>query len=101
MELASLSVRFFDLTNLRDFKGSSLNFHQRSHATLEHAFNRTRRVIMSTDVPQDAATKSPPAPPSGANEDEPRYGGYTRFEIELEVRYSPSHSYSSLSSRVC
>ncbi|KAK3383530.1 SOH1-domain-containing protein [Lasiosphaeria ovina] len=31
----------------------------------------------------DSSTKEPPAEP-GANQDEPKYGGYTRFELELE-----------------
>ncbi|KZL80799.1 mediator of rna polymerase ii transcription subunit 31 [Colletotrichum incanum] len=40
---------------------------------------------MTTTAPEQAA--SPPPPPS---DNEPVYGGFTRFEIELEVRIPPS-----------
>lgn len=39
----------------------------------------TMAADASQDVPMDM---SPPAPPT----DEPMYGGYSRFEIELEVQ---------------
>ncbi|KAF3359593.1 hypothetical protein VdG1_02148 [Verticillium dahliae VDG1] len=36
------------------------------------------------DVPM---TNLPPAAPAGADDNEPVYGGFTRFEIELEPPY--------------
>ncbi|KAK0387836.1 hypothetical protein NLU13_4081 [Sarocladium strictum] len=39
---------------------------------------------MASEAPQDPAAKPPPPPPDAASDEEPRYGGFTRFEIELE-----------------
>ena len=35
----------------------------------------------------DSSAQEPPALPEGS--DEPKYGGYSRFELELEVRRPP------------
>ncbi|TLD07612.1 hypothetical protein PgNI_10273 [Pyricularia grisea] len=39
---------------------------------------------MSDAVPQPSATTSDPPPATSSTADEPKYGGHTRFEIELE-----------------
>ncbi|KAF4441363.1 hypothetical protein F53441_12073 [Fusarium austroafricanum] len=39
---------------------------------------------MATEVPQDVPMGSPPAPPAQESQ-EPKYGGYSRFEVELEL----------------
>ncbi len=38
----------------------------------------------------DSSAQEPPALPEGS--DEPKYGGYSRFELELEVRRPPSRA---------
>jgi mediator of RNA polymerase II transcription subunit 31 len=43
---------------------------------------------MASEAPQDVSMTSTPAVP--AADEEPKYGGYSRFEIELEVKLSPS-----------
>jgi mediator of RNA polymerase II transcription subunit 31 len=40
---------------------------------------------MASDANRDISMGSSP-PPVPATDDEPKYGGYSRFEIELEVR---------------
>lgn len=39
---------------------------------------------MATE-PAPNAPRSPPAAPDAVGDGEPRYGGFSRFEIELEV----------------
>ncbi len=39
---------------------------------------------MASEAPQDVSMASPPPVPAG--DDETKFGGYSRFEIELEVR---------------
>lgn len=46
---------------------------------------------MASDANRDISMGSSP-PPVPATDDEPKYGGYSRFEIELEVRIHPSFS---------
>lgn len=45
-------------------------------------------VIMASEAHQDVAMGSP----GPVSDEEPKYGGYSRFEIELEVRKEP-HTY--------
>lgn len=40
---------------------------------------------MEPEIPNEAGAQVPPALPGAAGDAEPLYGGYTRFEIELEV----------------
>lgn len=47
---------------------------------------------MASEAPQDVSMSSTPAVPPAADQDqEPKYGGYSRFEIELEVSHHDSH----------
>lgn len=46
--------------------------------------------------PDMKMSQSPPNAPVATHDDEPKYGGYTRFEIELEVRRAPLPCSSSL-----
>ncbi|KAL7947223.1 mediator of RNA polymerase II transcription subunit 31 [Trichoderma barbatum] len=46
---------------------------------------------MASEAPQDVSMSSPPAVP--AADQEPKYGGYTRFEIELEFVQSLANPY--------
>jgi hypothetical protein len=54
-------------------------------------------ITAPPEAPADTAP--PPTPPANGNkqEPEPKYGGYTRFEIELEVglRVGPLYSLPS------
>jgi hypothetical protein len=43
---------------------------------------------MATSVPEDSIMSENQAPPPIPAE-EPKYGGFTRFEIELEVSFAP------------
>jgi mediator of RNA polymerase II transcription subunit 31 len=46
---------------------------------------------MAEEASQDVSMGSPPPAPT-QTEQEPKYGGYSRFEIELEVRSASSPS---------
>ena len=49
---------------------------------------------MSAEASQDVSMESPaPAPTPAQADQEPKYGGYSRFEIELEVRSYPTLSH--------
>lgn len=43
--------------------------------------------------PDMKMSQSPPNAPAATNDDEPKYGGYTRFEIELEFVQSLANPY--------
>lgn len=49
---------------------------------------------MASDANRDVSMDSSSPPPVPATDDEPSYGGYSRFEIELEVR--TRHFFSKL-----
>ncbi|UKZ81152.1 hypothetical protein TrVFT333_008923 [Trichoderma virens FT-333] len=48
---------------------------------------------MASEAPQDVSMSSPPAIPASDQDQEPKYGGYSRFEIELEFVQSLANPY--------
>ncbi|KAL7913483.1 mediator of RNA polymerase II transcription subunit 31 [Trichoderma velutinum] len=48
---------------------------------------------MASEAPQDVSMSSPPTVPAADQDQVPKYGGYSRFEIELEFVQSLANPY--------